>query len=228
MLILLPVLGLFAGCATPPPASDPDAVADFKATNDPLEPTNRFFYAVNDGILTYALTPVARQYQALVPRPVRTGIHNVLNNIGMPVQFVDDVLEAKPRRAGDYLHALCHQHDVRHRRRARPRQAGWLPGSQRDGGTTLALWGVPAGPYLYLRCSGRPACAMVSDEAMDAAYNPFTWNVLRRLQLVRLVAGGPRRTGQTAAHLKDIEQVKAGIHASSDTIAQPDGPNTGR
>ena len=58
MLILLPVLGLFAGCATPPPASDPDAVADFKATNDPLEPTNRFFYAVNDGILTYALTPV--------------------------------------------------------------------------------------------------------------------------------------------------------------------------
>ena len=40
---------LFAGlggCATPPPASDPDALADYRETNDPLEPTNRAIYAV--------------------------------------------------------------------------------------------------------------------------------------------------------------------------------------
>jgi len=38
-----------AGCATPPPASDPDAVADFQQTNDPLEPTNRVFYKSTTG-----------------------------------------------------------------------------------------------------------------------------------------------------------------------------------
>ena len=34
------VLALSA-CATPPPASDPEAVAEYKQLNDPLEPANR-------------------------------------------------------------------------------------------------------------------------------------------------------------------------------------------
>ncbi len=210
MLILLPVLGLIAGCATPPPASDPDAVADFKATNDPLEPTNRFFYAVNDGILTYALTPVARQYQALVPRPVRTGIHNVLNNIGMPVQFVDDVLEAKPRRAGDTFMRFAINTtfgiggvlDL-----AKP--AGY-PDHNADGGTTLALWGVPAGPYLYLPVFGPSGLRDGVGRGMDAAYNPFTWLSFDGSNSFGWSQAGLGALDQTAAHLKDIEQVKAG------------------
>ena len=42
---LAPVAAVLAlvwlgGCATPPPANDPEAVAEFKETNDPLEPTS--------------------------------------------------------------------------------------------------------------------------------------------------------------------------------------------
>ena len=51
------LLGNLGGCATPPPASDPDAVADYKETNDPLEPTNRAIYAFNDGLDTVILQP---------------------------------------------------------------------------------------------------------------------------------------------------------------------------
>ena len=43
---------VLAGCATPPPADDPDAIAEFRETNDPLEPTNRFFYQVNDALVS--------------------------------------------------------------------------------------------------------------------------------------------------------------------------------
>ena len=32
---------------------------------------------------------------------MRTGIHNVLSNLGTPVQLGNDMLEGKPRRAGD-------------------------------------------------------------------------------------------------------------------------------
>ena len=65
--------GGLVGCATPPPASDPDAVADFRQTNDPLEPTNRVFYQINNGIDTVVLKPAAQAYRAVLPEPVHGG-----------------------------------------------------------------------------------------------------------------------------------------------------------
>jgi len=93
--------GGLAGCATPPPTSDPDAVADFRQTNDPLEPTNRVFYKINDEIDTVIMHPVAQAYRTVLPEPVRTGIHNMLDNLGGPVRLTDDTLQGKSRRAGD-------------------------------------------------------------------------------------------------------------------------------
>ena len=63
LVITVVLLGSLGGCATPPPADDPDAVADFKETNDPLEPTNRVFYAFNDALDTVILRPAAQAYR---------------------------------------------------------------------------------------------------------------------------------------------------------------------
>ena len=208
-LVLLPLLLLAAGCAAPPPASDPEAVADFKATNDPLEPTNRFFYRVNDGALTYVLAPAARGYNAAVPRPVRGGIHNLLNNIGQPVQFVNDVLETKPRRAGDTFMRFAINttlgvggiFDV-------ARRVGY-PDHDADGGLTLAIWGLPAGPYLYLPLFGPSGLRDGVGRGLDAASSPFTWlsfDGSNSLGWSQAVLGG---LDQTSRHLKDIQQVKA-------------------
>src|SRR5579883_2173803 len=93
------LLGSLGGCATPPPASDPDAVADYNETNDPLEPTNRAMYAFDLGLDTIILRPAALAYRYAVRGVVRSGIHNVLNNLGTPVQLGNDILEGKPRRA---------------------------------------------------------------------------------------------------------------------------------
>ena len=87
LVITAVLLGNLGGCATPPPASDPDAVADFKETNDPIEPTNRAIYAFNNGLDTVILRPAAQAYRFLLPTPVRTGIHNALNNLSTPVQL---------------------------------------------------------------------------------------------------------------------------------------------
>ena len=99
-VIMAVLLGALGGCAPPPPANDPDAVADYKETNDPLEPTNRAIYAFNNGLDTVLLRPAAQAYRFVIPQPVRTGIHNVLNNLGTPVELSNDMLEGKPRRAG--------------------------------------------------------------------------------------------------------------------------------
>src|SRR5580700_2709854 len=92
-------LGL-GGCATKPPASDPDAVADYEQTNDPIEPTNRVFYKIDDALDTYTLKPIAQGYVYITPLPVRTGIHNLLSNLSSPVLFANDVAQAHPRHAG--------------------------------------------------------------------------------------------------------------------------------
>src|ERR1700755_1051525 len=86
-----------SGCATKPPASDPEALADYRQTNDPLEPTNRVFYAINNGLDTGLLRPAAVAYRYAVPEPVRNGVHNVLSNLGTPIQLSNDMLEGKPR-----------------------------------------------------------------------------------------------------------------------------------
>jgi phospholipid-binding lipoprotein MlaA len=185
-LSALVVFGL-TGCATKPPASDPDAVADYEQTNDPLEPTNRVFYAVNNGIDTVILRPAALAYRYAVPAKVREGVHNVLANIGSPVQLANDILEAKPRRAGDTTMrflinttvGLLGVFDV---------ATKWgYPDHDADFGMTLALWGVPEGPFLFLPVLGPSDPRDAAGFGADIVLDPFTW-----------VGTGPNKPGWSA------------------------------
>ncbi len=156
-----------AACATPPPASDPDAVAEFKQLNDPLEPANRVAYAINDGLDTAILRPIAVAYNYTTAPGVRARVHNFLDNLGTPVTMVNDMLQGKPRRAGDTLMRLLLNttlgvggfFDV-------AGEWGW-PAHDSDLGMTFATWGVPEGPYLMLPLLGpsnpRDAVGMVGD-----------------------------------------------------------------
>jgi phospholipid-binding lipoprotein MlaA len=164
-----------AGCATPPPANDPDAVADFRQTNDPLEPTNRVFYQINDALDTVIMKPVARAYVDVVPNRVRTGIHNVLDNLGGPVRLTDDTLQGKPRRAGDTAMRLLINTTVGIGGIFDVAKTVGYPNHDTDFALTLANWGVPEGPYLFLPLLGpsspRDASGFIADQAID----PFTW-----------------------------------------------------
>jgi len=164
-----------SGCATPPPASDPDAVADFHQTNDPLEPTNRVFYKVNDGLDTYILRPVAQAYRAVVPEPVRTGVHNVLDNLSGPVRGTDDMLQGKPRRAGDTTMRFLINSTVGVAGIFDVAKKLGYPPHDTDFALTLANWNVPEGPYLYLPILGPSSPRDASGYAADWAIDPFTW-----------------------------------------------------
>ena len=199
-----------AGCASKPPADDPDAVADYNEAHDPLEPTNRVFYAVNNGLDTVILRPLAVAYKYAVPYVVRSHTHNVLTNLSMPVALVDDMLTARPRRAGDTLMRLLLNStlgvagvfDV-------ATDWGW-PAHDTDAGMTLAIWGLSEGPFLFIPVLGpsspRDAAGFGSDIAMD----PFTWVG----EGVAVSALGYTRYGMNAidsrtAVLDDLDKIKA-------------------
>ena len=207
-MVLSLALALSA-CASRPPASDPDAVADFEQTNDPLEPTNRVLYVINDGLDTMLVRPLAIAYDGVLPQFARTGIHNFLNNLNTPVRLANDIMQAKPRRAGDTLMRMLINttigvgglFDV---------ATGWgYPDHASDFGQTLAVWGVPEGPYLFLPLLGPSSPRDATGLATDVVIDPLTWvghgNIILGLGYVRY---GLTAIDQRSRLLGDLDKVK--------------------
>lgn len=177
LLLAFSVVALLAtGCATRPPADDPEAVAEFRQNNDPIEPFNRVMYDVHQGIDTVVLEPVARGYRTVVPRPIRTGMRNVLGNLRAPVVLVNDMLQGEPRRAGDTLGrflinstlGLGGIFDVAEM------QFG-VPPRTNDFGLTFARWGIGEGPYLFVPVLGPSNPRDLTGFGAGLAADPFVW-----------------------------------------------------
>ncbi len=208
-LLLLTTTALVEGCATPPPASDPEALADYRANNDPLEPTNRFFYGVFLSVDAYTLKPVAQAYVYVVPRPVRTGLHHVLTNIAEPVAFLNSVLEAKSRRAGDSLVRFAVNSTVGIGGIFDVATGLGYPEPDSAGALTLAYWGLPSGPYLFLPVLGPGTARSFTGFALDIGLSPFTY-VPRGYGLLTFnyAAYGLSILDARSRHLHDLEDVQ--------------------
>ena len=172
---LVAAIVLLAGCAPRPPANQPDELADYNERNDPLEPTNRKFYAVNSALDRNILHPVASGYRQVVPTAVRDHVHNTLSNLGNPAQFANDVLQGHPRKAGNtFMRLLINTtvgaggvFDV---------ATGWgFPDHDTDAGLTLAVWGVPGGPFLFLPVLGPSNPRDAVGYGANSALDPLTW-----------------------------------------------------
>jgi phospholipid-binding lipoprotein MlaA len=173
-LLLLGLLALSA-CATRPPASEPEALAEYEQNNDPLEPFNRAMYTVHNGIDQVVLRPAAKAYQFVVPQPVRTGVRNVLSNLRTPVVAVNDLLQGEPDRllvtVGRFMinttFGLGGIFDV-------AAEAG-MPGHSEDFGQTFATWGVGEGPFLFLPILGPSNPRDLVGYGAGVAADPLTW-----------------------------------------------------
>jgi phospholipid-binding lipoprotein MlaA len=147
-------LALVAGCATPPPADDKEAVAEWEQVNDPLEPFNRAVFDFNKAADDYAIKPAAQAYRWAMPKYGRDRIHNVVSNLNSPLIFANDVLQGEPDRAVQtFFRAALNTSfgllgflDI-------ATEAG-IPAHEEDFGQTLAVWGVGEGPFLMLPIFG--------------------------------------------------------------------------
>jgi phospholipid-binding lipoprotein MlaA len=175
LLALMGMAGAFAGCATPPPASQPDALAQYRATNDPLEPFNRAMYAVNNRIDRYALRPAAVAYTKVLPEGVRTGIHNALANLATPVKLGNDMLQGKPRHAGDSLMRFVINTTIGGLGFFDVATKLGYPDHDTDFGLTLATWGAGSGPFLFLPVLGPGDPRDSSGRIVDIVSDPLNY-----------------------------------------------------
>jgi phospholipid-binding lipoprotein MlaA len=171
---------------------DPEELADVEVIPDPLEPLNRAIFRFNRGVDWLILDPITSGYRFLVPAPARRGIQRAFHNLNSPVIATNLLLQGRAKEAGITLGRFAanttlgvvgvfdYADDA----------IGWKR-TDADFGQTLAVYGVPTGPYLVVPLFGpsntRDAFGNVVDQVMD----PLTYFVAPlQLQWALLFGGG--------------------------------------
>lgn len=171
------LLFLLTGCATAP--ADPVELAEFKALNDPLEPMNRKILEFNNAADKYVLHPIATGYRSVTTPDFRKGVRAFIANLKTPLSMANNVLQFNLANAGKDLSRFVINStlgvfgvfDIATRMGLEANPQGF--------GTTMAVWGVPDGPYLILPLLGpsnvRDAAGMGANYLLDPA-TYIAWN----------------------------------------------------
>ena len=142
---------------------------------DPWEGMNRDILKFNDEVDKYVLKPVAKGYQWVTPGFIDVGISNFFSNLKDIGVSVNDFLQAKPKQGGmDIARFLVN---------STAGIAGFidvatmidLPKHQEDFAQTLAVWGVPRGPYFVIPLLGPSSMRGVGGYIGDSALHPLTY-----------------------------------------------------
>ncbi len=204
------VAGLLAGCATPPPKSDTADYQAYEQQNDPAEPSNRFFYAVNDKIDRYAFKPVAKGYVDITTVGIRNHVGYFITNVAEPGRLVNFMFEGKPRDAGTSLVRFVVNSTVGIGGIFDPASAMGYPETDTDFGLTLAEWGVPPGPYLYLPVFGPSGARDVTSIPVQFFLTPVeVAPESEALNIFSYSETALRLVNTRAQYLQPIDQIEA-------------------
>lgn len=159
-------LAVIAGCSSQDAALAPDP-------RDPFEATNRQIHAFNKGLDTVALRPAAQVYGTLLPEPIRTGISNFSDNLGLPAAVINNTLQgdfgAAASNSGRFLvntvFGVGGFLD--------PATALGTPEESTDFGETLHVWGAGEGVYLELPFFGPSTTRDAAGSVVDLIVDPL-------------------------------------------------------
>lgn len=172
---VLLLCALAGACAKRPPVTEPDALARYQQTNDPLEPMNRAIFDFNDGFYTYVLDPLSDGYRFITPRPIRHMFRNFLRNLSSPIRLINNLLQGDLDQAQITVARFMTNTTVGFGGLFDPATDWGMPLRDEDFGQTLAVWGANEGAYIVLPFFGpssvRDSVGFLGDILMD----PVTW-----------------------------------------------------
>jgi phospholipid-binding lipoprotein MlaA len=142
---------------------------------DPIERVNRRTFGVNLVIDRFLLDPLTRAYAFVVPNPARRAVRRVLLNLESPAIFANDVLQLAPADAAVTLTRFAVNTTVGVVGLFDPAEKMGLDRHHTDFGQTLALYGVPSGPYVVLPLLGPTTVRDGSGYVVDFLFQPTTY-----------------------------------------------------
>ena len=172
----------------PPPPSLPDQSADQPADqtaivvtargqppkSDPLQSVNAASFEAVQAVDNAIVAPIALGYEAKVPKPIRSGLHNVLNNLSEPINFVNYLLQFKPGKAAETLGRFTVNSTVGIGGLVDVAKSPSinLPYRRNGFANTMGFYGVKPGAYLFVPLIGPTTVRDLIGRGLDLALLP--------------------------------------------------------
>ncbi len=164
IIVLLAVVVL-SGCAT-------------QQNRDPWEGYNRAVFKFNQVTYDYALIPMAKGYDYVVPDPVQLGIDNAYNNVLEPGRIANDLLQWNldyvwrdtARFVANTIFGVFGLFDV-------AKNMG-LPRRVQNFGFTMAKWGYRYSPYFVVPILGPNTFGGSAGDLFDTVFNPLSYSAV--------------------------------------------------
>ncbi len=180
-------------------------------TDDPWQGYNRTMYKINDTVDRATLKPVTKGYQKITPSWMRTGVRNFFANLGTPWVMVNELLQGKPKAFAQETGRLVINSTLG--------LAGFidvatkmnLEAHDEDFGQTLAVWGVPSGPFVTLPVFGPSTVRDGLGRIPDFLANPTRQADLKSTERIALTAA-------------DVIQTRESLLSLDSTIAEAYDP----
>ena len=163
---------------------------------DPLESINRPLFVLNDGLDRFLIRPLAIGYDFILPDFAQRGMGNLFANLYDANAAVNSVLQGRLKGAAqssgrfvvNSTFGLLGFVDVATAMGIRPYRT--------DFGHTLAIWGVPQGPYIMVPFFGprtfRSGTGTIFDSYVSVQANIDTVRVRNTLWGLELIDGRSR------------------------------------
>jgi len=155
--------------------AEPEVTVTYDDHRDPFESFNRVMWDFNYLFMDrYFYRPVAHGYKDYVPNPVKSGIHNFVENFEEPSTMVNNTLQGKwawAANAGGRFTinttlGLLGIIDVA--------QMMGLPRKQDEFNEVLGYYGVPDGPYFMAPFIGPYVTREIASDWVDDLYFPLS------------------------------------------------------
>jgi len=143
--------------------------------NDPWQNWNHRAQSFNDSLDRNVLKPLAQGYQWMTPKFVDDSVSNAFSNMNDIGVTINDLLQFKLLQSGMDLSRLIVNSTVGMGGLLDAGQMMGLPKHNEDFGQTLAVWGVPSGPYLVIPFYGPSSPRETLGLVGDAFLNPLTY-----------------------------------------------------
>lgn len=145
---------------------------------DPLEGWNRAVFSFNHVAYSYALIPLAKGYENVVPVPVRDKVSNAFANIREPLNLVNNAIGGNFKGASSNLGRFVINSTIGILGLFDPASAWFkLPVAKQSIADTLSHYQVGNGPYLVLPLLGQSDLRGATSVVGEALLHPLNYVV---------------------------------------------------
>jgi len=217
LITALCFLGAQTGFASPPKqvydeSEFEDTVPEIK---DPLEKINRKIFTFNKGMDVMVFQPVDKIYRFTTPLHFRTMVHNFMNNLKEPVNFINGLLQLNPKKVSNSMGrfilnstwGLGGVSDV-------AGYAGMIYKEESFGKSTLSRYKIKPGPYIVLPLLGPSSARDAIGIAADIGMDPLAYALKKDANRARLGVEVLDAKDQTLDMVSDIERISLDDYAA--------------